>query len=86
MPTNVFNSNVIRRSVSIPVTVDDLNIIALVNLGGKLFNRDLTYQLFFKFGAKGVHDFLLAEFQNRGGSAKEFEIKYKEMLSEVTKK
>ncbi len=83
---NVFNSDIIRRTVSVPRTADDLNVIALVNLGGKLFNRDLTYQLFFKFGAKKVYEFLKEEFIGRGGSLKEFEASYKEVLSTIADK
>jgi len=84
--TNVFNSDIIKRTVSVPKTADDLNVIALINLGGRLFNRDLTYQLFFKFGAKKVYEFLKGEFIGRGGNVKKFETAYKDILSTIKNK
>lgn len=72
----------IRRTVSIPKFVNGESIFALVDIGGKLFNKDVIYQKFFEFGFAEVKKFVETEFIKRGGNKRNFN-KY---LTEQTKK
>lgn len=78
----------IRRSISIPKQIGQDNILALIDLGGKIFNKDTVYSMFFELGFPAVKAHLLAEFKRRGGSEEQFEYAYDEFKEkyEITKK
>lgn len=63
----------IRRIVSIPKVADKEDVLALIEVGGKMFNKDLIYQKFFSHGAKGVKQEILDEIKTRGGNEKDFQ-------------
>jgi hypothetical protein len=69
---NNFLDTTIRRTVSIPKSFNGESILALVDVGGKLLNKDVIYQKFFELGANSVKEFLQKEFANRGGSKDNF--------------
>ena len=67
-----FLGTTIRRTVSIPKYSHGESILAIVDIGGKLFNKDFIYQKFFEFGVGGVKNHILEEFIRRGGSKENF--------------
>lgn len=69
---SVFLDTTIRRTVSIPKTVGSESILAIVEVGGKLLNKDVVYQMFFEHGAKDVKSALEKIYVERGGSKENF--------------
>lgn len=69
---NSFLDTTIRRTVSIPKVYKGNNILAIVDVGGKLLNKDVIYQKFFELGSDAVKEFLLKEFTDRGGTKENF--------------
>lgn len=66
------DSTVIRRTVSIPIQINGDNILALIEIGGKLWNKDIIYQKFFELGVKGVIEDIRLEVLKRGGTEEQF--------------
>lgn len=69
---SVFLDTTIRRTVSIPKTVGNESILAIVEVGGKLLNKDVVYQMFFEHGAEKVKSALEKIYVERGGSKENF--------------
>jgi hypothetical protein len=76
------DATVIRRTVTIPIVVNEDNILALAEVGGKLWSKELIYQMFFEHGAPLVRAAILKEIKKRGGSEKDF----KSMIESAKKK
>lgn len=66
------DETVIRRTVSIPVQINGDNILALIEIGGKLWNKDLIYQKFFEVGVDGVKAQIEEEIIKRGGTKEQY--------------
>lgn len=66
------DETIIRRTVSIPKQLNNVNILALIEVGGKLYSKDLVYQKFFEYGLKGVMEDIQKEISKKGGSEKKF--------------
>ena len=77
-----FIGNTIRRTVLIPKTYEGIDILALIEVGGALTNKELTYLNFFNKGAKLVQEDIINEIKSRGGSDKTF----KDMMADAKKK
>ena len=67
-----FLGTTIRRTISVPKYFNGESIFAIVDIGGKLLNKDIIYQKFFEFGVEGVKNYLQEEFIRRGGSKENF--------------
>jgi hypothetical protein len=72
----------VRRSVSIPILSEGENVLAVSEVGAKLWSKDIIYRKFFEKGLAGVKDEIMGEIERRGGGASDF----KEMLSTAEKK
>ena len=72
----------IRRTATIPVQHNKENILAIIEVGGTLVNKNWVYEQFFIEGLKGVKSSILQRIKERGGTEKDFN----EMLSLAEKK
>ncbi len=72
----------IRRTATIPVLHNSENILAIIEVGGKLVNKNWIYEQFFIEGLKNVKSNMLKIVKERGGTEKDF----KEMLDKAKKK
>lgn len=72
----------VRRSVSIPILSEGENVLAVSEVGAKLWSKDIIYRKFFERGLAGVKNEIMGEIERRGGNASDF----KEMLSTAEKK
>jgi hypothetical protein len=72
----------IRRTATIPVNHNGENILAIIEVGGILVNKNWIYEQFFIEGLKSAKQNMLKIIKERGGTEKDFE----EMLQEAVKK
>ena len=72
----------IRRTVTIPKFFGKENILAVIELGGEVLNKDRVYQKFFEYGLEGVKKEILKELKTRGGNENTF----KNLLEKAVKK
>lgn len=63
----------IRRTATIPVKHNDDDILALIEVGGKVENKNWIYEQFFINGFKGTKEEILRKIKEKGGTAKNFE-------------
>ena len=62
----------IRRTATIPVQHNKENILAVIEVGGMLVNKNWIYEQFFIEGLKGVKANILKKIKERGGTEKDF--------------
>jgi hypothetical protein len=72
----------IRRTVSIPRVIGKHPILALIELGGDVFSKDLIYQRFFEYGVEGVERDIQTELKKKGVADTE----YRRMLDDAVRK
>ena len=73
----------VRRSVTMPKIVSGINVLALIEVGGQIFNKDATYTKIFEFGIPQLKEFLKKEAIEKGGiTEKDFD----NMLNDETEK
>ena len=63
----------IKRTVTIPYMSENKKILALAEIGGGLFSKDYTYQLFFEHGYEGVAKTIKEAVVKRGGTVADYE-------------
>lgn len=63
----------IRRTATIPVKHKDDDILALIEVGGKVENKNWIYEQFFINGFKGTKDEIIRKIKEKGGSQKNFD-------------
>lgn len=64
----------VRRSVSIPIISNGESVLAVAEIGARLWSKDVIYRKFFENGIDGVKKEILEEIKRRGGSDKEYEL------------
>jgi hypothetical protein len=80
---NELLDTVIRRTVSIPKRASSgESILAVIDMGGKLLNKEMIYQKFFEYGLNGVKNLLKEEVKSRGGN----DATFAKILSDMNKK
>lgn len=62
----------VRRSVSIPIVSDGKNVLAVAEVGAKLWSKDIVYRMFFEHGLIGVEGDIKIEIERRGGNEKDY--------------
>lgn len=73
----------IRRTVPIPKVVNNKQVLALIEVGSKIFgSKDVVYQKFFEFGFDLVQKDIIQEIKRKGGKDELFD----EMLEFAVKK
>lgn len=72
----------VRRSVSIPIVSDGENVLAVAEIGAKLWSKDIIYRKFFERGLDGVKEDINKEIERRGGDHTD----YANMLSQARDK
>jgi len=65
-------TDAVRRSVSIPIVSNGKNVLALAEVGAKLWSKDYTYRMFFEKACDEVEEMLKAEVVRRGGSLNDY--------------
>ncbi len=64
----------IRRTVTIPKYFGKEDILAIIDVGGQVLNKDRIYQKFFEYGLPGVKEEIIKELKIRGGDEETFKI------------
>jgi len=62
----------IRRTVFIPKFLNGEDVIALIEVGGQVFSKEMIYRKFFEHGLENVRSEILDEIIKRGGTEKDF--------------
>ena len=73
--------NDIRRTVFIPQVINGEDVIALIEVGGRVFSKEMVYRKFFEHGLKQVKADIVSEMKKRGSTEKDFEQMMKEYKS-----
>ena len=64
----------IRRTVPIPKVVNNKQVLALIEVGSKIFgSKDVVYQKFFEFGFDLVQKDIIQEIKRKGGKDELFD-------------
>ena len=61
----------IKRVVTIPTYSEGINVLDVLEVGGKIFSKDMIYQKVFEHGIVGVINDIKAEIKKRGGTPDE---------------
>jgi len=69
----------VRRTITLPRKVNGKDLLALIEIGGKILNKEVIYELFFKTAYSEVKEKILKAYLARGGTEKDFH----KMLSEA---
>jgi len=72
MATNAKVKLSVNKTVPIPVVRGNKKIAALIEVGGMLFSKNQTYEMFFEEGYPAVEKKLRAELNRKGGDDSEF--------------
>lgn len=62
----------IKRTVSIPFISGGKKILALTEVGGKIFSKEYIYGLFFTHGYDGVEKLVIETTINKGGTKEDY--------------
>ena len=76
------DDSIIRRTVSIPKQLNGDDVLAVIEVGGRLFSKDMIYQKFFEHGLAGVMEEIKKEIKKKGGDEK----KFRELLKKASGK
>lgn len=69
----------VRRTITIPRRVNDKDLLALIEVGGMIINKEVIYELFFKNSYDSVKVAILEAYKARGGNEKDFIIMLKKV-------
>lgn len=76
----------VRRTITIPRSVDGKDLLALIDVGGKILNKEVIYELFFKESYFMVKKQILKAYLARNGTEREFRDMLKKAETDVDNK
>lgn len=76
--------NQIRRTVTIPKKVGNEDVLAIIEVGAKLWNKHIIYKMFFESAVSDVKKQIIEEIKKRGGDEKNYEKAIKDAQKNLT--
>lgn len=73
----------IRRQTTIPKVISGRNVLAIIEVGGKLFSKDRVYQRIWELGISELEKELISEMLKVGKTEKDYDKLYQRAVKEV---